>query len=106
MNDRPFDYVVGTGGVGTGILFLLEGDHPLQKNESRPAFLTDFQDFCKLHIILHYVAKLVDRSVPIYPISRIGDDDAGLKVLQQMQDVGMDTRFVRTDPAQIGRAHV
>ena len=99
MNDRPFDYVVGTGGVGTGILFLLEGDHPLQKNESRPAFLTDFQDFCKLHIILHYVAKLVDRSVPIYPISRIGDDDAGLKVLQQMQDVGMDTRFVRTDPA-------
>ena len=44
MKNRPFDYVVGTGGVGTGILFLLEGEHPLQKNESRPAFLTDFQD--------------------------------------------------------------
>lgn len=99
MRNRSLDYVVGTGGVGTGILFLLEGEHPLQKNESRPAFLTDFQDSCKLHIILHYVAKLVGSSIPVYPISRIGDDDAGRKVRQQMQDVGMDTRFVQTDPA-------
>ena len=98
MKNRPFDYVVGTGGVGTGILFLLEGEHPLQKNESRPAFLTDFQDSCKLHIILHYVAKLVGSSIPVYPISRVGDDEAGRKVCQQMQEVGMDTRFVQTDP--------
>lgn len=95
-----FDYIAGTGGVGRGILFLLDGEEALGKNESRLAELTDFQDFCKLHIILHYTAKLLRRSIPVYPISRVGDDENGRELKRLMMDAGMDIHYLTGDSAK------
>ena len=100
----PYRQMVGVGGLGTGIFFDLEGDHTLGRNESRPGRLLDVRDYCKLHIVMHYVAKLLgaQRSgLPFHviPIGNVGDDPAGRYVLEQMTDVGIDTSHVRTIPS-------
>jgi len=95
-----FDYIAGTGGVGKGILFNLLGDQNLGRNESRLAVLTDFQDFCKLHIILHYTSKLLRGAAPVYPIGRVGADENGRELLSLMESAGMDTRFMLADAAR------
>jgi len=92
-----FDYIAGTGGVGKGILFNLLGGHTIGRNESRLAELTDFQDFCKLHIILHYTAKLLCGQAPVYPIGRVGADENGRELLTRMENAGMDVRFMQAD---------
>lgn len=90
-----YSYVVGTGGVGKGILFKLIGSHLLGKNESRMAELTDFADYCKLHIILNYVAAFGDRSVPVYAIGCIGNDEVGKELLVEMKNAGIHTESMR-----------
>jgi sugar/nucleoside kinase (ribokinase family) len=96
-----YDHIIGTGGIGTGIVFSLEGDHSLGRNESRLATLEPFHDYCKLHIIMHYVSLLLgaDPAGPFrsYPIGAVGSDDAGTKLLTQMEQAGMDTGYVRVD---------
>jgi len=54
----PYSRMIGVGGIGTGLFFALQGDHPLGRNESRPARLLNVRDYGKLHIISHYVAVL------------------------------------------------
>lgn len=96
-----YDRIIGTGGIGTGIVFSLEGDHTLGRNESRLAIMEPYHDYCKLHIIMHYVSILLGahpagpfRSIPI---GAVGLDDAGKKLLVQMEQAGMDKRYVRED---------
>jgi sugar/nucleoside kinase (ribokinase family) len=89
----PFRQIVGVGGLGTGIFFALDGEHTLGRNESRSGRLLDVRDYCKLHIVLHYVAKLLG-NFSVIPVGKVGDDAAGTFVLREMRDVGMDTRFV------------
>ena len=96
--NRKYSYVVGTGGVGKGILFKLEGLHLLGKNESRLAELTDYADYCKLHIILHYVASYVGEYLPVYAIGRIGNDEVGQELLQSMRKAGIHTEHMRITP--------
>jgi len=91
------DYVVGTGGIGSGILFKLEGEHSLGRNETRLAELTDYQDFCKQHIILHYVAVLSGDRVPIYAIGGVGNDAVGEELLGLMRQSGIDVDYVDID---------
>jgi sugar/nucleoside kinase (ribokinase family) len=79
------------------MFFALQGDHTLGRHESRLGNLLDVRDYCKLHIVTHYVAKLLGATqgqFPIMPIGKVGDDAAGAFVLREMRDVGMDTRFV------------
>jgi ribokinase len=100
-NDSPYQQLVGVGGLGTGIFFALEGDHSLGRLESRPGHLLNVRDYCKLHIIIHYVARLLSArhsGVPFHvlPIGNVGDDPPGRTVLDEMADVGIDTRMVRT----------
>ena len=57
--NSPYHKIVGVGGIGSGIFFALEGNHTLGRNESRTATLLPVRDYCKLHIVLHYVAKLL-----------------------------------------------
>ena len=95
----PYRALVGVGGIGTGIFFALQGDHTLGRNESRPARLLDVRDYCKLHIITHYMAVLLGArpgGLPfhILPIGKVGDDDSGHRVLGEMELAGIDTRFV------------
>lgn len=101
--NSPYRQMIGVGGLGTGIFFELEGDHTLGRNESRPGRLLDVRDYCKLHIIMHYVAKLLGAQASglpfhVMPIGKVGDDTAGRYVLEQMTGVGMDTSHVQAMP--------
>jgi sugar/nucleoside kinase (ribokinase family) len=93
----PFRQLVGVGGLGTGMFFALEGDSTLGRNESRLGRLLDVRDYCKLHIVSHYVAKLLDVAQGqfcVTPLGKVGNDAAGAFVMREMRDVGIDTRFV------------
>lgn len=94
MCKSGFNQFVGTGGIGTGILFQLDSDRMLGRNETRLASLSPTKDYCKQHIILHYIARVLSDQAKIYPIGKLGCDDAGNALLNQMKAVGMDTRFV------------
>ncbi len=101
----PYEAIIGVGGIGTGCFFKLEGDHTLGRNESRPGQLLDVRDYCKLHIVTHYIAKLVgsegrNNRFHVVPVGKVGDDAAGESVLQRMQEVGIDTRFVSKTPGK------
>jgi len=93
-----FHHVVATGGIGTGIFFLMEGNETLGRNESRLATLLPCKDFCKQHIILHYISVLLGAgkagSFQTFPIGKVGNDDIGKELLQKMNSVGMNTANV------------
>jgi sugar/nucleoside kinase (ribokinase family) len=93
--------LTGVGAIGTGMFFALDGDHTLGRNESRPARLLDVRDYCKLHIIAHYVAVLLGArsghdGFHVLPIGKVGEDSAGRSMLRDMGLAGMDIRGVRT----------
>lgn len=94
MHKSGFSQFVGTGGIGTGILFNLDSNRMLGRNETRLADLSKSKDYCKQHIILHYIARVLSDQAKVYPIGKVGTDDAGNGLLNQMRAVGMDTRFV------------
>lgn len=102
IDDRsPYRSLIGVGGLGTGIFFALDGNHTLGRTESRAGALLDVRDYCKLHIISHYVAKLLGahpsgKPFHVLPVGKIGDDGAGRFVLKEMRDVGIDTTLVQT----------
>ncbi len=94
---EQFSSVVGTGGIGTGQIYRLEGNHDLGRNESRMGHLLSVEDFCKLHIILHYAAVLIKDlkiNTTVYPIGAVGDDDAGSALLNIMEQSGMSLEYV------------
>lgn len=102
--DSPYRQLIGVGGLGTGIFFELDGDHTLGRNESRSGRLLDVRDYCKLHIVIHYVARLLgarSAGLPFHvvPVGNVGDDPAGQHVVKQMTEVGIDTSHVRAIPA-------
>lgn len=97
----PYRQLIGVGGIGSGIFFELEGSHTLGRNESRPGRLLDVRDYCKLHIVIHYVAKLLGAQTSgspfhVLPVGRVGDDAAGCQMVKEMSGVGIDTAQVRT----------
>ncbi|MFH1569413.1 MAG: hypothetical protein ABIL09_15565, partial [Gemmatimonadota bacterium] len=103
--DRPRDLLVGVGGIGTGLFFDLEGDHTLGREESRPGRLRDVRDYCKLHIIAHYIAVLLGarpsgRPFRAVPVGKVGDDAAGRRLREEMAEAGMDTSLVEAVPGQ------
>src|SRR5277367_6211924 len=96
-----FRALLGVGGIGTGSFFALEGNQTLGRNESRPGRLLDIRDYCKLHIVAHYIARLLgagagEKTFRVLPIGKVGDDPPGRSLLQQMHAAGMDARFVGT----------
>jgi sugar/nucleoside kinase (ribokinase family) len=95
--------LVGVGGVGTGLFFALEGGHDLGRNESRTGRLLDVRDYCKLHIISHYIAVLLGarrngKPFHVLPVARVGNDERGRRMIAEMAEAGMDTRYVKCDP--------
>jgi len=100
--NSPYRSLIGVGGLGTGLFFALEGDHTLGRNESRPAQLLDVRDYCKLHIVIHYVAKLLGAQPTgfpfhVVPVGKVGADQQGQHVLKEMQNVGIDTKLVQIE---------
>jgi sugar/nucleoside kinase (ribokinase family) len=91
--------VYGTGGIGTGIFFNLIGEHTIGRDESRLGYLTDYKDYCKCHIILHYIKVLSDCEV--YPIGKIGNDTQGNELLTMMKNIGIKTDYIeKSDTAK------
>jgi sugar/nucleoside kinase (ribokinase family) len=102
--ERGFTCAIGIGGIGAGMIYALQGDHELGRNESRLGELLDSRDYCKLHIALHYIARLMGSrrgsdSFRVWPVGLVGNDAAGRQILKEMNAAGMDTSFVRTHTA-------
>lgn len=90
--------LVGTGGIGSGMFLELEGNETLGRNESRAARARGYKDYCKLHIIAHYPAILLPGRLTVVPVGRVGDDEVGRGLVEEMAAAGMDVTFVRTHP--------
>ncbi|OGJ90435.1 MAG: hypothetical protein A2268_02915 [Candidatus Raymondbacteria bacterium RifOxyA12_full_50_37] len=93
-----FDTILGTGGIGSGIIFRLKGNCDLGRNESRMATRVPQRDFCKLHIIMHYFSLLsreLGLKAKFFPVGAVGNDDVGQAMRLSMKESGMDLRHVR-----------
>ena len=100
INDLGFsyDHLIGTGGIGSGIFFNLFENHTLGRNESRAGKLLPNKDYCKLHIITHYLASLlgtIENRFKIFPIGKIGDDAIGDSLFEEMKSLGMSMENVK-----------
>ncbi|MDD3927083.1 MAG: PfkB family carbohydrate kinase [bacterium] len=95
MSDYRYNAMIGAGGIGTGSFFLLEGNHTLGREESRGGRFLDRRDYCKLHIISHYVQALLGADFKTVPIGKVGADDAGDRLFGEMSEAGLNLRYVR-----------
>lgn len=98
-----FTQVVGVGGIGTGTIIALRGNHTLGRNESRMGEAIDARDYCKLHIVEHYIAVLMGSNenpskFKVFAVGNVGDDLAGATLIREMADAGIDTRYVIVEP--------
>lgn len=94
----PYRMLIGTGGIGSGLVFDLEGGHTLGREESRAARLRPSRDFCKLHIISHYVAVLLGPGFTVVPVGAVGADGPGRAATALMAEAGMDVSLVAERP--------
>jgi len=97
INKCNYKVMIGTGGIGSGRFFLLNGDHTLGREESRSGNFLDRNDYCKLHIISHYVKSLLGTDFTVVPIGSIGNDDVGIRLLKEMEEIGLITSYIRTE---------
>jgi ribokinase len=93
--------LIGVGGIGSGMFFRLNGDATLGREESRSGCFLDRKDYCKLHIISHYVRTLLGPEFHTVPVGRVGDDDIGGRLIDEMAEAGLETSYVeRTKGSQ------
>ena len=90
--------LIGVGGIGSGTFFAIRGNQTLGREESRLGRFLDRRDYCKLHIITHYVKTLLGADFLALPVGCVGEDSVGKRLLQEMADNGLDTRFVKVRP--------
>jgi ribokinase len=86
--------LIGVGGIGSGMFFQLNGNHSLGREESRSGYFFDRKDYCKLHIISHYVQALLGRNFIVIPVGKIGDDEVGNRLLEEMTETGFKMDYV------------
>lgn len=97
---QKYDAMIGTGGIGTGTFFALNGNHTLGREESRGGKFLDRRDYCKLHIISHYVHRLVGGDFKTLPLGKVGDDAAGRRLMGEMRAEGMDLSLTSMMPSE------
>jgi sugar/nucleoside kinase (ribokinase family) len=90
--------MIGTGGIGSGSFFALQGNDTLGREESRSGRFIDRRDYCKLHIVSHYVQTLLGSGFKTIPIGRVGDDREGLELYDEMKEAGLDMTCVEKLP--------
>jgi len=91
-----YQAMIGTGGIGTGRFFRANGNRTLGREESRSGRFLKRKDYCKLHIVSHYVQTLLGPSFRTIPIGMVGGDYAGKDLREEMAEAGMDMRSVTT----------
>ncbi|UCB46643.1 MAG: carbohydrate kinase family protein [Spirochaetota bacterium] len=96
ISHRKYDAMIGTGGVGAGIFFTLNGMHTLGREESRSGHIIDRKDYCKLHIVSHYVKTLMGSSFEVFPIAKVGNDDVGRNLMSEIEEIGLNTNYMDT----------
>jgi len=94
--NRRYRALIGTGGIRAGTFFALNGNHTLGREESRSGQFLDRKDYCKLHIIAHYVQTLMGPDFTTLPIGKVGDDRQGQTLLGEMAEAGLDIRYVHS----------
>jgi ribokinase len=90
--------MIGTGGIGSGMFFALQGNHTLGREESRAGIFLDRRDYCKLHIISHYVKVLLGSEFHTILAGKVGDDSVGQALIDEMKQTGLDVRHVQVCP--------
>jgi ribokinase len=90
-----YQAMIGVGGIGSGRFFALNSNHTLGREESRGGRFLDRRDYCKLHIISHYVKTLLGTGFETIPVGRVGDDEEGKRLFEEMKEAGLDTRYVK-----------
>ena len=95
---RRYRAMIGTGGIGSGAFFALNGNETLGREESRSGRFLDRKDYCKLHIIMYYISVLMGPDFATVPISKVGDDETGCQLIAEMEKDGLDTHLVRIIP--------
>lgn len=94
LSKSRYRAMIGTGGVGSGIFIQLDGNTTLGREESRGGRILAQKDYCKLHIISHYVKVLLGKNFIVIPASKVGSDPIGQQILAEMNNAGLDTRFM------------
>ncbi len=94
----PYRVMIGTGGVGSGTFFALAGNETLGREESRAGHFLDRKDYCKLHIISHYVKVLLGSDFEVIPASKVGDDATGRQLIAEMKAAGLSDRYLEVSP--------
>lgn len=92
--------LIGTGGIGSGNFFALKGNGTLGREESRSGRFIDRRDYCKLHIVSHYVQTLLGPDFRTIPIGRVGDDRPGRELYAEMKEAGLDLSHVEKVPGE------
>jgi ribokinase len=92
-----YNGIIGTGGIGSGKFFVLNGDQSLGREESRSGHFLHINDYCKQHIILHYVKVLLGSSFEVIPIGKVGDDDTGQILFREMKETGFDMHLIESE---------
>lgn len=80
-----YNQIIGTGGIGSGVIYALQGNDDLGRNETRLATKLPDRDFCKLHIISHYLTVILNSAgsnVEVLPVGAVGDDLKGRELLE------------------------
>ena len=98
INKCKYKALVGVGGIGSGMFFKLNGDHTLGREESRGGYFLDRNDYCKLHIIAHYVKALLGKNFKVIPVGKVGNDDVGKKLIQEMEEIGFKLDYIEESP--------
>jgi ribokinase len=98
LSASPYRAMIGVGGIGTGRFVSLHGNHTLGREESRAVRFLDYRDYCKLHIISHYVKTLLGPNFPTVLIGKVGDDAVGHSLMTEMRQTGLDVRNVEISP--------
>jgi ribokinase len=98
LSSSSYQAMLGVGGIGSGTFFELNGETSLGREESRSGHFIERRDYCKLHIISHYVKVLLGAGFATLPVGKVGADETGQHLLAEMGAVGLDLRHVQTVP--------
>lgn len=98
IQNSRYQALIGVGGIGTGVFFALDGSHTLGREESRSGHYLERRDYCKLHIITHYVRTLLGPDFQTFLVGKVGDDTEGQQLLHEISDTGLDLRHVEVVP--------
>ncbi len=90
--------LIGTGGIGSGTFFALKGNHTLGREESRAGRFLDRRDYCKLHIIEHYIQVLLGEPFRTIAVGKVGDDEPGRRMIAEMREAGLSVEQVEVAP--------